>query len=100
VRVDHPVCRNLASAKGANPTDLPSEDLLVQLDDAMPSSSSPAAASEDVGPIAAGAAADASLRWEARALKGEPGAHLFRVWTWDGARYRLRLYEISGIARP
>jgi hypothetical protein len=98
-RIDRPVCKNLKAASPSELSNEASDDLLVQVQDTMPSSSLPALAPEDAGPIAAGTAVDGSLRWEARALKGEKGAHSFRVWTWDGARYRLRLYEVTGIAR-
>ena len=100
VEVDRPICRNLKAASATQPSDAPSNDLLVQMDDAMPATSLPGVAVEDAGPIAAGVSADASLRWEARAVKGEPGAHRLRVWTWDGVGYRLRLYEVTGLARP
>lgn len=91
-----PVCRNLAAAANAKPSLAPARQLVVQLPDRMPSSDLPRPAGTEGAVIGGGASPDNSLRWEARALSGEPGDHVFRVWTWDGGSYRLALFEAIG----
>lgn len=97
VRVSRPACRNLSRASSAPLTQESAPDLLVQLDDRMPSGKWPNLNAEEGDVIAAGASQDGSLRWEARSLKGAEGAHMLRAWLWDGSRHRLALYEASGV---
>ncbi|MGE5721231.1 MAG: hypothetical protein ACM3YM_02125 [Sphingomonadales bacterium] len=98
VRIDGPVCRNLRAAAGQSTSDAPRNDLHVQADGRMPERSLPHFSVEEAAQIASGASADGSVRWEARGVKdAEAGAHLLRVWTWDGARYRLAMLQLSGI---
>jgi hypothetical protein len=95
-RIVQPTCRNLAAAAKAKSSDAPARELVVQLPDRMPSSDLPSLAGEQGSVIGGGASPDNSLRWEARAVSGEPGAHVFRVWTWDGSSHRLALFEATG----
>ncbi|MBU3077235.1 hypothetical protein [Sphingomonas quercus] len=45
--------------------------------------------------IAGGVSDDRSLRWTVNDLAGAgEGAHLFRLWTWNGAAYRLAVIEV------
>ena len=30
---------------------------------------------------------------------GRPGAHLLRVWAWDGRRYRLAVFDVTGASQ-
>jgi hypothetical protein len=92
-----PACRSLAAAAEAPASDLPAPHLRVQLDDAMPGTQLPAMNADEGARIGGGQSADGSLRWEARAVKGDPGAHVLRLWTWDGAAMRLALFELSGV---
>ena len=49
------------------------------------------------GTDAEGASADRTLRWRINAVVGaRPGAHLLRLWSWDGRRYRLALFDVTG----
>ena len=46
---------------------------------------------------AEGASVDHTLRWRINALAGaKAGAHLLRLWSWDGRRYRLALLDVTG----
>lgn len=46
---------------------------------------------------AQGASADRTLRWRINPIAGAAtGAHLLRVWSWDGRRYRLAVLDVSG----
>lgn len=43
-----------------------------------------------------GASTDHSLRWRINpVLGGKPGAHLLRVWQWDGFRFGLAVFDLS-----
>lgn len=43
-----------------------------------------------------GASLDRTLRWRINfILGGETGAHLLRLWSWDGRRYRLAVLDVS-----
>lgn len=45
---------------------------------------------------AEGASDDRTLRWRINPIPGgKPGAHLLRVWSWDGRRYRLAVLDAS-----
>ncbi len=46
---------------------------------------------------AEGASADRTLRWRINAVVGaRAGAHLLRLWSWDGRRYRVALVRRDG----
>jgi hypothetical protein len=46
---------------------------------------------------AEGASADRTLRWRIDAVVGaRAGAHLLRLWSWDGRRYRLAVLDVTG----
>ena len=46
---------------------------------------------------AEGASADRTLLWRINAVLGaRAGAHLLRLWSWDGRRYRLALFDVTG----
>jgi hypothetical protein len=66
-------------------------DLVEAADGAMPVSLRLAAASGE------GASGDRTLRWRINPIVGSAtGAHLLRVWSWDGRRYRLVVIDASG----
>jgi hypothetical protein len=45
---------------------------------------------------AAGASQDRTLRWQINPILGAAtGAHLLRLWSWDGRRYRLAVLDVS-----
>lgn len=45
---------------------------------------------------AEGASADRTLRWRINPIAGgKTGAHLLRMWSWDGRRYRLAVFDYS-----
>jgi hypothetical protein len=47
-----------------------------------------------------GGSADRTLRWRINPLLGgRVGAHLLRVWAWDGRRYRLAVFDVTGITQ-
>jgi len=97
-REDLPVCRNLPRQEADVPEGVPAPGLLVQLDDRMPGDRLPAAAIAGGAPVAAGMSDDGSLRWRVRTIDGAPeGAHVLEVLSWDGARLRLVLLEITGV---
>jgi hypothetical protein len=49
-------------------------------------------------PEAAGASADRTLQWRINAVTGaKPGAHLLRLWSWYGRRYRLVVFDVTGM---
>ena len=49
------------------------------------------------GVDAEGMSADRTLRWRINAVLGaKAGAHLLRVWSWDGRRYRLAVLDVTG----
>jgi hypothetical protein len=91
-------CRNLGKAKGAEPDPASvSPNILYQGDDVMPSATPIAASAKQTDRIAGGASNDSSLVWRVDGLDGEEGAHLFRLWLWDGSRHRLVLQEVTGV---
>lgn len=48
-------------------------------------------------PDSQGASADRSLHWRINPVRGAAaGAHLLRVWAWDGRRYRLAVFDVTG----
>jgi len=48
-------------------------------------------------PEGEGASADRTLRWRINPVRGASvGAHLLRVWAWDGRRYRLAVFDVTG----
>lgn len=48
-------------------------------------------------PTAEGASGDRTLQWRINPIIGvAAGAHLLRVWSWDGRRYRLAVLDVSG----
>jgi hypothetical protein len=62
-------------------------------------------ASDDVMPLAlrlgaaeaSGASADRTLQWRINPVLGaRPGAHLLRLWSWNGRRYRLAVFDVTG----
>jgi len=71
-------------------------ETLFQLEDRMPATRLRRPISEEGERLTGGASGDGSLVWEARRLNASPGAHLFRLWQWDGYVHRLRLFELSG----
>jgi hypothetical protein len=96
--VTQPACRNLRRARASEPGDQARPDLVVLADDRMPSAQQPKIAAEEGAPIASGASDDGSVRWQVRSLNGgDEGAHLLKVWTWDGARHRLALVQVGGV---
>ena len=54
-----------------------------------------------LGPFQAeGASVDRTLRWRINPIVGgATGAHLLRVWAWDGRRYRLAVFDVTGAGR-
>jgi hypothetical protein len=63
---------------------------IVASDGALPATLRLAAAAAE------GASADRTLRWRINPITGgKPGAHLLRVWSWDGRRYRLAVLDYS-----
>ncbi len=47
-----------------------------------------------------GASADRTLRWRINAVPGAAiGAHVVRVWAWDGRRYRLAVLDVTGVGQ-
>jgi hypothetical protein len=47
-------------------------------------------------PSGEGASADRTLRWRINPILGAArGAHLLRLWSWDGRRYRLAVLDVS-----
>jgi hypothetical protein len=87
-------CRRLAAARLAPPG--PADpDVLASAGDA-PLASVPDFTRQSGDRIDSGASPDGSLRWEVRALDGHPaGAHLLRVWRWDGRVQRLALIQAT-----
>jgi hypothetical protein len=48
-------------------------------------------------PEAAGASADRTLQWRINPVLGAAsGAHLLRLWSWNGRRYRLVVFDVTG----
>ena len=91
-------CGNLRGAKGATPDPARlASDFLYQADNLMPSAQRVSYAAQETGRLAGGASEDGSLAWRTDGLKGEEGAHLFRLWLWDGRTHRLVLEEVSGV---
>lgn len=44
-----------------------------------------------------GASVDRTLQWRINPVRGGAvGAHLLRVWAWDGRRYRLAVFDLTG----
>ncbi len=54
-----------------------------------------------LGPVAReGASADRTLRWRINAVPGAAnGAHVVRIWAWDGRRYRLAVLDVTGVGQ-
>jgi hypothetical protein len=51
-------------------------------------------------PTEEGASADRTLRWRINPVRdAAAGAHLLRIWSWDGRRYRLAVFDVTG-TRP
>ncbi|MBV9843324.1 MAG: hypothetical protein JOY99_17610 [Sphingomonadaceae bacterium] len=49
--------------------------------------------------LAAGGSTDRSLLWRINALPGgDKGAHLLRLWSWDGRHYQLAVLDLTGAA--
>ena len=95
VPVSRASCRGLAAARAAAPGRADG-DMLVAIGDSMPVAAAPDFTGQDGDLIAGGAAPDASLKWEVRALKGRAAeAHVLRVWRWDGTEQRLALIEAT-----
>ena len=47
-------------------------------------------------PNGEGASADHTLRWRINPIAGgATGAHLLRLWSWDGRRYRLAVLDVT-----
>jgi hypothetical protein len=89
-------CRNLAATSAAkvDPGRL-SPAFLYQAENAMPAGRRPEAPAVETGRVAGGASRDSSLVWRVDGVTGAEGAHLLRVWLWDGRAYRLALEEIK-----
>ncbi len=65
--------------------------LIEASDGPMPSSLHLSHATEE------GASADQTLRWRINPVRdAAAGAHLLRVWAWDGRRYRLAVFDVTG----
>jgi hypothetical protein len=44
-----------------------------------------------------GASVDRTLRWRINPVRdAATGAHLLRIWSWDGRRYRLAVFDVTG----
>jgi hypothetical protein len=92
-------CRNLGKAASASPdpTSL-SPDILYQADNLMPSGRRVAFEARESERLGGGASRDGSLVWRLDGLEGgEEGAHLLRLWLWDGRIHRLVLQEVTGV---
>jgi hypothetical protein len=91
-------CRNLASAASAAPDpESRSPDLLYQADDRMPTGERIAFQARVSERIGGGASKDHSLVWRVDGLEGAEGAHILRLWLWDGRTHRLVLQEVTGV---
>jgi hypothetical protein len=67
------------------------------LPDMIEASDGPLPAQLRLGPATGqGASADHSLRWRINpVLGGKPGAHLLRLWQWDGFRFSLAVFDLT-----
>jgi hypothetical protein len=90
-------CRNLPRRGRTARRAAADNGTLVQQDWIGPGRALPSPPPAEGALIANGASADLSLLWEARAItQGAPGAHVLRVYQWNGRAYRLSLYGYWG----